>query len=1119
MKTRFGSKISYMCAALILALWGVAEFAGAQSGPAKLVPTDLAWKAAQSYVDTIAKDLPDAYAGAQVASEPTLCFDLEGNVSAYLFDILRDSARAGYVVAGADPDGPPVYTHSSGISPLEKRDVAYRALGKSSADLRADLAKGRGRILFLGGLGLYLRAPEIESRTTRAEYIRLMDYEPVGAEGMKKLQSLRAENLSRWKKAGTFKASWTSIAQYGAKKSMVSAAQPRQGETLAMLRQSDNNLVPLAKNAIASLPGTMDGPIDVFPPRDKAGNFLNVLERGKEYIITYNYPQNAKRVTIALYHISPGGTRVFIRTIVEGLKPDLSGRYLWKITSDYEPYHECVLGIWDTDRPTISYVRTQPFYISASRTLSVDPYLFYRAEAASAAAMCLTYFGKRGFPDLNYPSRDFGWEPTSAETRFTHAPKELVDILAKNMGIESIASFSNRGGVSLENQIQGVRSTVYEHGYGYWNDNFGGIVQRQAPVTPTNDPQANILTRIIDNRRPAILGWPGNPVDYTYAAEWPNATEWEQPSLYGSATCLWGFAFHTNTNDPASRIFYIYHPFYNRDTVTFAYESQSGPEGSTIIDYHEMVPPDMVVKFPNSVETYLAPGQKIKIKWGSWASQTGHSKVKIELYRKSALISTIASGVSNSGSFDWTVPANLAPASDYRIKITSTSSSRVYDYSDKYFSIVSGRVVLAPATSGVIWRKGQSYEIRWRGFLGANVRIDLYRNGVYARTIVSSTPNDGSHIWTVPETVPSAGGFSIRVMEASNTTQFANSPGTFFIQSWPKVLAPNLNRTYRMGAAYDITWSGFTGTTVSIALFVGTDHFTTVTASTPNDGSYRWVIPLTYPSGGGYKVKITSRGTGAVADYDFSDQPFVIYIPELSVDGSPLQGSIDTSTDVDFYRFMLPSPAIVSLSTSASILSDTVMHLYGSSVTAGPSRTGDGLQNQRDLLSAKVTAAVPGVNEGIYNNQIEVDDDDGPQQMSRIDRPLFQVGQYYFVKVRPYTTDLRGAYYVKLTTMSAPQIFINSFPWQSSIPTPGDVDWTTFSITSAGFISIEAFVETLPAAKMTLYDSRGQQLVSLRSSAGNARIYRFMPTGMYYLKTESGIEDGIGSFRIVLSRQ
>ncbi len=89
----------------------------------------------------------------------------------------------------------------------------------------------------------------------------------------------------------------------------------------------------------------------------------------------------------------------------------------------------------------------------------------------------------------------------------------------------------------------------------------------------------------------------------------------------------------------------------------------------------------ITVTIPSSSTVWQA-GESEYIRWNDNIS----SNVKIELYKGSSRVRTIASSTASDGSYRWDIDSDLQPGSDYRIKITSTSNSSVYDYSD-YFTI------------------------------------------------------------------------------------------------------------------------------------------------------------------------------------------------------------------------------------------------------------------------------------------------------------------------------------------------------------------------------------------------------------------------------------------------
>jgi hypothetical protein len=116
----------------------------------------------------------------------------------------------------------------------------------------------------------------------------------------------------------------------------------------------------------------------------------------------------------------------------------------------------------------------------------------------------------------------------------------------------------------------------------------------------------------------------------------------------------------------------------------------SGPTGPPSVQaVRWKLPPDTV---PAVIEI-LAPTALSHWPNGSqqqilWSYGPGISKVKIDLYKGSSLLTTLASSIGNTGSYTWNIPTSLAAGSDYKIRITNTSDAAIWGESE-VFSVTS----------------------------------------------------------------------------------------------------------------------------------------------------------------------------------------------------------------------------------------------------------------------------------------------------------------------------------------------------------------------------------------------------------------------------------------------
>jgi hypothetical protein len=90
--------------------------------------------------------------------------------------------------------------------------------------------------------------------------------------------------------------------------------------------------------------------------------------------------------------------------------------------------------------------------------------------------------------------------------------------------------------------------------------------------------------------------------------------------------------------------------------------------------------------------------------------------------------------------------------------------------------------VVYPTTSGITWKRGNNYTIRWKGFpVSTIVKIELYKGSSLNRTIASSMPNSGSRSWLVPRDQMTGSDFRIKITSKSDSSQYDFSDGYFTI--------------------------------------------------------------------------------------------------------------------------------------------------------------------------------------------------------------------------------------------------------------------------------------------------------------------------------------------------
>lgn len=172
----------------------------------------------------------------------------------------------------------------------------------------------------------------------------------------------------------------------------------------------------------------------------------------------------------------------------------------------------------------------------------------------------------------------------------------------------------------------------------------------------------------------------------------------------------------------------------------------------------------------------------------------------------------------------------------------------------------------------------------------ANVKLEYSLNGGSTfTTIIASTPNDGSQSWTVPNVSSTTA--LVRVSDAAdgNPSDASNSVFTISQSASLTLISPNGGEVLSGGSAHNITWMS-TGAISSVKLEYSINNgasYNTIIASTPNNGSFSWIVPAENTTQA--LVRISDAADGD--PLDVSNAVFSIDTPGLTLT-SPNGGEV-----------------------------------------------------------------------------------------------------------------------------------------------------------------------------------------------------------------------------------
>ena len=276
---------------------------------------------------------------------------------------------------------------------------------------------------------------------------------------------------------------------------------------------------------------------------------------------------------------------------------------------------------------------------------------------------------------------------------------------------------------------------------------------------------------------------------------------------------------------------------------------------------------------PNGGESF-ARGETTEITWTSTGNVGANVKIKA---RKGTSSANITNSTPNDGSFTWQVPNGFPLGTGMYIEIASTTNPSILDICDGTFTItstpVTPTITVTTPNGGETYALGATVSIIWTtaGTTGSEVEILAHGAG-QTFTLAATTPNDGAFDWVVPQGQPLATDYTIEVRSLAYPTIFDSSNASFTIGGTPPadsitILTPNGGESFARGETTEITWTstGNVGANVKITARKGTSSGV-ITNSTPNDGSYTWTVPASYPHGPGMYIEIASTTNPSILD-------------------------------------------------------------------------------------------------------------------------------------------------------------------------------------------------------------------------------------------------------------
>ena len=291
-------------------------------------------------------------------------------------------------------------------------------------------------------------------------------------------------------------------------------------------------------------------------------------------------------------------------------------------------------------------------------------------------------------------------------------------------------------------------------------------------------------------------------------------------------------------------------------------------------------PPSIQIFAPNGGEEFEV-GTSNTISWTS----TNVDKINIELLKNDNIYDVLDSDIENTNSYVWEISSNTNVDTEYKVRITSSNNSEVYDESNSVFTITEvpqpGNITITSPTLNDNWLLGSIKDIVWNVTnITGTMSIELFKDELFLKSIETAT--NSPYSWNIDTTNYSSGvNYTIRVVSNSDHSIYDESPN-FELTAAPIPSIEFLNPvsdSLEIGQTIDIEWNAINITgDVSILLYQNSSVVNTIASSLAyNSSPFSWNIDAnSFSAGVNYTIRVVSDND--ISIYGESD-PFLMIDP------------------------------------------------------------------------------------------------------------------------------------------------------------------------------------------------------------------------------------------------
>lgn len=163
----------------------------------------------------------------------------------------------------------------------------------------------------------------------------------------------------------------------------------------------------------------------------------------------------------------------------------------------------------------------------------------------------------------------------------------------------------------------------------------------------------------------------------------------------------------------------------------------------------------------------------------------------------------------------YTLPS-VAANTRYYWRVNTENDGGASDWVTNSFTTAPPTVQMTVPSGGEAWERGLSYILQWRANLAENIALDLFKSGVFVKTITTNAPNIPAYTWQPGLTLVPGSDYAIKIRSTANAALSAMS-GAFSIVDAPSFNPASFARLTNGRVQFGVSAPGAATATVMIS--------------------------------------------------------------------------------------------------------------------------------------------------------------------------------------------------------------------------------------------------------------------------------------------------------------